>query len=373
MSESNELEKRGTGVNILEPGQLLQLAKDTTEVGRYRLTNAVSQFFEDQELNEVEQRLASQIMLDLIRQAEVDLRETLAERLSVVKSVPAEVIVFLANDTISVAKPVLLNSPVLNDVDLIYIIASKGPEHWQSIASRQKLSPIVADRLADTEDPGTVKNLLGNTHVTLQKGCMKKMIKVALKNSELHESLLQRPEIDSALVADLYVCVTHALRTEIMQRFNLRAEAIDTAMDNLVEELTQEAKGIRQVTPEMISLAKNYAERSDIAPSIMVKTLRRGQVSFFVALFAEKLGLPADAVMKLIQKDNGKPFAVACRSINMMKSEFASIFLLSRGIRGGDKIVDQRELAMALKYYDAIKEYDANRVIQSWIKNPDTV
>jgi hypothetical protein len=57
----------------------------------------------------------------------------------------------------------------------------------------------------------------------------------------------------------------------------------------------------------------------------------------------------------------------------MMKSEFASLFLLSRGIRTGDKIVDQRELAMALKYFDALKDFDVGRIVKSWQKNPAQV
>ena len=77
--------------------------------------------------------------------------------------------------------------------------------------------------------------------------------------------------------------------------------------------------------------------------------------------------------MKLIKKDGGKPFALACRSVGMMKSEFASIFLLSRGISTGDRIVDQRALAMALKYYDTIKEFDVKRIMKVWAKNTEMI
>ena len=65
------------GVNILDPKELLACAQDTSDAGRQRLAKAVSQFFDDRQLNETEQSLASEILLNLIRQAEVDLREAL--------------------------------------------------------------------------------------------------------------------------------------------------------------------------------------------------------------------------------------------------------------------------------------------------------
>lgn len=357
----------------MDPKLLLQFAQDKTETGRHRLAHAVSQCFAEEELNETEKRLAGSILLNLIRQAELDLREALAERLSVQDNIPPEVIVFLANDAISVARPVLLHSPVLKEVDLMHIIAARGEDHWRYIARRAQLSPVVAERLADTGDSRTVLNLIDNQRATLQKGCLKKLIKVARRSEELQAPLLRRPEIDGDLAVDLYLCVSNELRQEISSRFRLPADGIDASMDMLLEELNLEARKVQQVTPEMTLLAKRFKERAAASPDTMIKTLRRGQTSFFIALFAERTGLVQESVLRLIRKEDGKPFALACRSMGMMKSEFASIFLLSRGIRGGDKIVDQRELAMVLKHYDAVKTIEIQRTMKSWIKNPEMV
>lgn len=373
MSKMDKFEEEMKGVNVLDPRQLQRFTQDRTEAGRYRLASAVAQFFEQDNLNETELFLAGEIMLNLIKQAEIDLRQALAERLSVQENVPTEIIVFLANDSISVARPVLERSPVLKDIDLVYIIASKGEDYWKSIASRGQLSPIVVDRLIDTGNPATVLNLIDNQRLTLQKNSLKKIIKISLQSEELQAPLLRRPEIEGDLAIDLYMCVSEALRREISDRFKINPALIENSLGALVEELSMEAKGIQQVTPEMTKLAKRFGERGEISPDLMIKTLRRGQLSFFIALFSEKTGFAPEVVVRMIQKDSGKPFALACRSIRMMKSEFASVFLLSRGIRSGDKIVDQRELAMALKYYDAVKELDVQRIIKSWAKNPEMI
>ncbi len=369
----SSLEEKLTKGNILDPKLLLQFAQDKTENGRGRLANAVSEVFDREELSEAEERLAGSILLNLVRQAELDLRAALAERLSVQKNIPCEIIVFLANDEISVARTVLVNSPVLTEVDLVQIIAGRGEDHWRYIAERAQLTSVVAERLVDTGDIQTVMNLVDNQRVTLGKNCLKKMIKVSLRSENLQAPLLRRSEIDGELASDLYMCVSYGLQQEIAKRFRLPLADIEAALDTLVEELSCEALKVQQVTPEMRALAKRFKERAAASPDMMIKTLRRGQISFFIALFAAKTGLTSDAVVRLIQKEGGKPFVMACRSMGMMKSEFASIFLLSRGIRSGDKIVDQRELAMALKHYDAVKEFDVQRIMKTWVNNPEMI
>lgn len=362
-----------TGVNFLDPRALLACAQDSSSLGRAKLAEAVSTFFSENKMTDHERALASEIMFNLIRQAEVDLREALSERLSVLENIPAEVAIYLANDEITVARHVLLHSPVLNDVDLIYTIANKHSEHWQVIAQREGLSPTVTDRLIDTKDPTTVLNLIDNQRVNLHKSSLKKLVKVAIRSEELQAPLLRRPEIDTDIAIDLYMVVSQALRKEIAARFNFSSHAIDQAMEGIIVDLSNEAKGLSDTTPDMLKMAHKFEEHRENTPDLMIKTLRRGQLGFFLALFAEKTRLSVPAVTKLLEKDGGKPFVVACRYISMMKSEFASLFLLSRGIRTGDKIVDQRELAMALKNFDAIKDHDVQRIMDAWIKNPDMI
>lgn len=361
------------GVNILDPKELLQMAQDKSQDGRAKLAGAISHFFDEHELNDVQQKLASEILLNLVRQAERDLREALAERLSVQDKVPAEIILFFANDDISVAEKILAHSPVLKDIDLMYVISSKSAEYWQAIAKRETLSPMVADRLIDTSDIGTVMNLIDNQRVVLQKSAMKKIVKVALHSEELQAPLLRRPEVDAELATDLFMVVSDALRREITDRFPIHRHAIEQSFDQLVHELSSAAYGSRQTTTEMRVLARRFNERNEIVPDLLIRTLRRGQIGFFIGLFAEKVSLEPEHIVKMIQKDGGKPFVIACRSTGMVKPEFASIFLLSRGIRTGDKIVDQRELAVALKQFDAIKDYDVMRIMQSWVKNPGMI
>lgn len=356
------------GINILDPKVLLEYAQDRTDSGRQRLVGAVSDFFEDTVLSMAERNIAKDILLGLVRQAEKDLRQALSDRFADSKMIPHDIIVFLANDEISIAEKILLHSPILKDLDFLRIIAAKENGHWKTIAQRETLTPIVADRLIDTGDKNTLLSLMDNIKVEIKKSSMKKMIKTALKTEELQTPLLRRPEIDPDLAIDLYMVVGQALRQAIAERFTVSAASTERAIENLVQEFSNEAKNLHATTEEMILLSRRLNEYGDLTIDLMIKTLRRSQFGFFAALFAEKTGLKPQQVIELIQQEGGQPFVVACRHLKMMKAQFASMFLLSRGIRTGDRILDQRELSTVLRHFDLLKDHDVQRFMQMWTK-----
>ena len=367
------LGERADTMDILDQHLMVKLAGDVSGDGRALLAQTVSRFFE-RELKDHEKTLASGILLSLLKQAETDLRQALAERLAVNERVPHELVVFLANDDISVATPVLLQSPVLNDSDLINLIRTKGADHWQAIAKRElPLSQAVSDGLAQTGDMQTLFNLVDNQRAQMSRPSIKKIIQMSIRSEMLQAPLLRRPEVDAELATDLYLCVSQVLRKVIADKFSISPTLVEKAMESLVGELSEAAQGVYHVTPEMKTLATKFMERNEVTTDLMLRTLRRGQYAFFNALFAQRLGMDEDIVSKIVLKDGGKALAVACREIGIMKPEFATIFLLSRGIRKGDKVVDQRELAQALKNFDAIKVKDAGLILRSWAKNPEMI
>jgi uncharacterized protein (DUF2336 family) len=354
----------------MDPKILLHMAQDTSEAGRRRLAKSVSQFFDTKGLTEAEQSLAADILMTLVHQAEADLREALAERLAMQSTVPAELVVFLANDRHPVARHILQHSPVLTDCDLLRVIASKDADYWRTIAQRDTLSASVTRELVETGDAGTAFRLVDNPCISLEKPVLKKIVRISLTAEELQEPLTRRPEIDAELATDLYMVVSQALQRDILSRFPAVEETAAAALEDLVAELSDEARGLRRTTAAMRALARRCGERGRLTTDLMIRTLRRGQQGFFVALFAERTALEPDQVVRLIQRDGGRPFAVACRAINTMKAEFATLFLLSRGIRTGEKIVDAQELASALRSFDELKEADVKRIMHSWREDP---
>ena len=63
--------------------------------------------------------------------------------------------------------------------------------------------------------------------------------------------------------------------------------------------------------------------------------------------------------------------AIACRAAEIDKPDFASIFLLSRSARPGDKVVDPNEVSRVLNFFDRIGIDTARKVVKRWHLDPN--
>jgi hypothetical protein len=118
-------------------------------------------------------------------------------------------------------------------------------------------------------------------------------------------------------------------------------------------------------------LAQRLAEAREISPQLMIEVLRQGEISLFEALFAQFTGLRPPRLQRIIYDPGGEGLAVVCRAAGIKKQDFASIFLLSRKGRPGDKTVDPRELSRVLSFYDRVKPDAAKTVVKTWRRDPN--
>lgn len=339
-----------------------------TSLARARIVQVVGDIA-GASLTDNERRMAAEILLSLLRQAELDLRESLAERLCVLDTAPEELILHLAHDVITVAKPVLQYSHVLTETDLLYIIQSKGREYWQAIAERKLLNSSVVDALVDKRDEGTAMNLLLNDAVELKVTAIEVFAELVRYSDRLAEPLLARAELPRRLAMDLYWHVSQELRSQIVQRFDIPKETLDTALQDALADFSDTAGGTHALKPSvlMMDIARQYKRTNRITDAILIKTLRRGQTRFFVALMSERTGLDWETVYEIMRQVGGQGMAVACRAIGVTKENFLSLFLLSRSLIHADRAVDALELRKAIKYYDALTDVMATRIMTSSI------
>ncbi len=353
----------------INPEKLLSLAKEKTKESYIQLANEIAEIYCNDDLSDKEHSIANDILMTLVQQAEIDLREALAERLSVQDSVPQELILHLAHDDITVASHIIANSQKLSDSDLLDLIKNCESPHWQHIAKRSDLTPLVSTGLIRTGDVDTVFNLMNNKTINFDNGQMTDLSKLALKSDKLHIPLLNRPEINNDIALNLYMYVSQGLRREILNKYNINEEQLDKTLNNLLTELQAASCDDWNVTEEMYNLAYSFLERQEISAGLLIKTLRRGQLAFFVALMSVWLNMNVETMKKMLQGDGGKSFAIACRSLGIIKPEFATIFLLSSKLHSGEKDVDRGNLLQIIQFFDKITTPDAQKIIKSWATN----
>jgi len=86
---------------------------------------------------------------------------------------------------------------------------------------------------------------------------------------------------------------------------------------------------------------------------------------------SQRTGLRTNLIRRFVFEPGGEGLAIACRAVDISKADFASIFLLSRSARPGDKVVDPNEVSRVLNFFDRIKTDTALKVVKRWQFDPN--
>ncbi len=354
-------------VQLYDSHKLYALARDSSDPARRELSGIILDLFQS-DLSAREAELISDVLINLMRQIEIDLRAAMAEKLARLDNIPLRVILFLAADEINVAEHVLLHSPVLNDLDLLYIIQSQGPEYWRAIAQRQKLASQVVSVLAETRDLVTLKNLAGNDNISLTEKAYGVIGEFAESHADLAEITVRREDVPSELAVRLYRIVGHEIKSRITTRFPQVKASVEKSYREAVIDMVESAEAPRDAfLPDESQINAAFAARDagTLGLPSMLETLRAGNIRSFIAQCAVYTGLACQTVAEILRQENGQGLAVLCRARDINKSDFLTIFLLTGRIRKAEKIVSKTTMTRALGYYDRISKPLAERIMRN--------
>ena len=360
-----------------ELDQLLGLARDKSAEGRRLLLDTVADLFSEdgRVLNEREHALMTDILSKLLRDVEMRVRREVSERLARRQDAPLEIVKLLANDDIEVARPVLVTSSILRDIDLVEIVHHRTQQHQLSIAMRREVSEFVSEALVEAGNIDVIKALLDNPNARISEATLEYLVEESRRVDSYQEPLVRRSDLSPQLARRMCLWVGAALRSYILDNYDIDP----TELDDLLEDVALETLETPPATASpgepqddaASRLAQQLAEAKRLTPDMLVQTLRQGEISLFEAMFAQMTGLRRRLIGRLIYEPGGEGLVIACRALAVDKPAFTSIFLLSRKGRPGDQVVDPRELSRVISLFDRVKPDAAQQVLRRWQRNPE--
>jgi uncharacterized protein (DUF2336 family) len=352
---------------------LFDLARDKSVAGRQALTATVTDLFfaSGNLLTDRERALMTEILRQLIHDVEGSVRRALAERLSQEKDAPHDLVLALAQDQIEVAHPILLNSAVLCDEELIEIILHRTLEHQLAIAMRNLVSEPVSDALVQSENPDVIKTLLENHGARISAATMGYLVEKSKRIDTYQNPLLCRPDLDVGLARRMYWWVSAALRQHILANFPVDPSDFDAALESAVVSLVE-----RTVVPaerKSVELADALVQEEVVTPGLLIQALRQGEIALFEALFAKMSGVRLTLIRRLLFERGGQCLAIACRGLGMAPPVFNSIFLLSRKARPNEPPPSRSEVREIMEFYQNIALSAAVQLLKSWQRDHNFV
>jgi uncharacterized protein (DUF2336 family) len=357
-----------TDVKKLDVQSLLVLAADRSSGARKTLMDTIVDYFlpEETRLTEHERALMGDIMGKLVTTVEADVRRHLSTKLAAQQTDLPDLVAFLANDEIDIARPLLEKSSILRDPTLIEIVKARTDEHRLAIAIRDSVSSELADALIAHGSTDVVEALIRNDDAQLSRRAMEYLVAESRRIDRFREPLLNRSDLPADLAHRMYWWVSAALRHRILKTFKIDDAVLDAAIADSARQAIADVDEGNGVQARAQKLARRLMETRELTDLFLLNTLRQQRMTLFIAGLAERGGLMYKTASRVVMDRGFESFIVLARGIGVGRDTVTSIVLLLADVQNPEAARRPEILTAILKLFDAIPEDKAKRILTLW-------
>ena len=273
------------------------------------------------------------VLAHLVHQVETKALAELGVRLAPVDNAPNGVIRTLArHDEISVAGPVLAQSPQLTDHDLVEIAGSKGQDHLGAISERKRLAAAVTDILIQRGDTWVVRKLSQNQGATFSDSGYETLATRAEIDEQLAENLGVRLDMPPQLLQRLMSKATETVRARLLAVVPPEGQAaVQDVLTSVSDKVMRGAAAPRDFS-RAIAVIDKVQEQGRLNEVAIAGFASDGKYEEVIAGLARVCVAPIELIERLMQNPRYDGILVACKAAEfrwptlnaILKARFAS-------------------------------------------------
>lgn len=266
---------------------------------RADIAQKVARRFENVMITDRERALAQDILGLLVHDAATLVRESLAQSLARLSNAPHDVIILLARDIDEVALPILEESPVLSDDDLIDIIVKGSDAKHMAIAGRPLVGAAVSNALIGTDNKSVVARLVANEGALIDDAALVGVAERFGDLDEVADPLVRRSLLPAAVVARLVSMVSDRLQEYLVEHHDLSDEvAADLALESRERATIKMLDNVAR--EDFPSLVVGLAKGNRLSVTLLLRAVCMGEMAFLEAAMAHRAGLDLGKTWRLI-------------------------------------------------------------------------
>jgi len=280
------------------------LIKAPDDETRAHAAHKICRCIDEAELTAEERAHAESILAIMAQDAAVLVRRALAVALKNSPKLPHDIATKLAHDIESVALPVILNSPMLTDADLVEIVRTCPPSKQVAVASRETLSLSVTGAIAEYAAAPAVERALANDNAAFDVEALDHVLHRFADVSEITGAMVRRNELPVAITEKLVALVTGEMFDHLVNHHELPPQiAIDLAVgarERATLDIVEQAARQSDVGRFVQQLNLN----GRLTPSLLMRGMCLGHLEFVEHAMAELAGMSHQRMWLLIH-DSG--------------------------------------------------------------------
>lgn len=327
--------------SALSHANVARLLAEPSVAVRAELAAKMAQEIDSARLTPDELAIAQDIARLMARDIAETVRRALAESLRRAVHLPRDVALRMARDVEAVALPILANSPVLGEADLIAILRHADPARQQAIAGRKDVTEPLADALISGADESAVVVLLDNQAARIAEPSLHRAVDRFAGSERVKSGMVHRASLPVTVAERLVVLVSDELQNYLLSHHALPPAV---ATDLMLQSRERSIIGLsaRASRHELELLIRQMQRHDRLTPSLILRALCMGDLAFFETALAVRADVPAENAQVLVHDAGGKGLASLYRKAELPESllpvfRVAVDAVNSTALDGGDR------------------------------------
>jgi uncharacterized protein (DUF2336 family) len=266
---------------------------------RAELISKLARELNGNRLAPAELAIAQDILRAMAHDIEVTVRATLAQSLRHSPHLPHDVAVDLAMDVEGVSLPILTDSLVLIDADLIELVQQGTPAKHAAIAARPELPEPVSGALIAHADEDAVSVLMANQSAHITEDSLNEAVDRFAHSAKVKAGMVRRQVLPMTVAERLVVLVSQRLQQHLVRHHALpSALAADIVMRGREQAIIRLSAGSGE--QELVRLVSQMQHSGRLTPTLILRALCTGDIAFFEVAMAVKADVPVANAQALI-------------------------------------------------------------------------
>ncbi|MGN6514862.1 MAG: DUF2336 domain-containing protein [Rhizomicrobium sp.] len=347
--------------------RLAQLAANPQEVGRDEIYVAIASLYRAQSsyLSERERGLMREILLKLSHDVEMAVRIALAERLADDEEAPADLILMLCDDSIEIARPVIMRSRKLTDHDILKFVGQASVAHQETVAQRPNIGEPVTEVLAKSEAESVLVALVRNATARIGDSAFQTIVEKSRQIESLQTPLVHRADLPPVLATQMCDWVSEALKNHITASFSAPKAAAAVEPVSIALRQPPAAGQPAQGGDNTQKLVEKLYTAGQLKAGFLLRVLHQGQIDMFDVAFARLVGMELNNFKRAFYQHGPRAVALACRAAGIDRAVFATVFNLSRQGRCVSTTISPEQRTEVENVFKVFTRSDAIAVFQA--------
>ncbi len=255
------------------------------------------------------ERLFARKLLDYMSQDAVAIvRRTLSVTLKNSPELPRDIALRLAADIDNIAVPILTNSPVLTDEDLVEVLRSKAAAKVMAIAKRARVSGTIVREIVRYGDSRAVAEIAANDGAVIDEDLAESLLDVYHDDDLIKEAFISRRDLPVKVMERLITIVSEEAALLMNRHHDIPvAVAVDIA-SRARERATLDITYPNMREKDMQFFAERLHQEGRLMPSLLIRMAGLGRMGLLKYALAELSGItPAKAALMI---HDGGPFGL---------------------------------------------------------------